>query len=97
MPSPTLACAERVCIRAVASIDHVPFSIFDYNADRQFPLTKQDGLHSNQLAEHSPGVKSADNEKNEVFSPPIGPLKKSPDCPKDFDACARVRAPESTW
>lgn len=61
--SPTFACAVCVCIQAVASIDHVPFSISNYNADEQFPLTKRDRLHGNQRAEHFSRVKSADNEK----------------------------------
>lgn len=48
----TFACTEHVCIQAVASIDHVPFSIFDYNADERFSLTKQDELFSNQYVEY---------------------------------------------
>lgn len=36
----TFARTEHVCVQAVASIDHVPFSIFDYNADKRFPLMK---------------------------------------------------------
>lgn len=50
------------------SIDHVPFSICDYNGDEQFPLTKQDGSQSvagantRARAVLFPLCRSADNE-----------------------------------
>lgn len=44
MLSLIFACIERVCTHAVASIDHVPFSISDYNENERFPLTKQDEI-----------------------------------------------------
>lgn len=72
----------------VASIDHVPFSISDYNADERFSLTKQDGLHSNRsilLAS-----KAQRNEKTQASSR-ISSLKTW--LTKRFRCmCMRVRA-----